>query len=46
MAIGVAKEFHFLLDRGPKESILGSFDVISRYFAEFDWEIPRYLSRL
>ena len=40
--------FRFLLDREPKESILGRFDVtvISRYFAEFDRELPRYLSRL
>jgi hypothetical protein len=40
--------FRFLLDREPKESILGRFDVtvISRYFPEFDRELPRYLSRL
>jgi hypothetical protein len=39
--------FRFLLDREPKESILGSFDlrVISRYFPEFDRELSRYLSR-
>jgi hypothetical protein len=39
--------FHFLLDREPKESILGRFDatVISRYFPEFERELPRYLSR-
>jgi hypothetical protein len=39
--------FRFLLDREPKESILGNFDVmvISRYFPEFDRELPRYLSR-
>jgi hypothetical protein len=39
--------FRFLLDREPKESILGHFDVtvISRYFPEFDRELPRYLSR-
>ena len=44
----VQAAFRFLLDREPKESILGSFDltVISRYFPEFDREIPRYLSRL
>lgn len=37
--------FRFLLDREPKESILGSFDVsvISRYFPEFERELPRYL---
>jgi hypothetical protein len=36
-----------LLDREPKESILGHFDVtvISRYFPVFDRELPRYLSR-
>jgi hypothetical protein len=38
--------FRFLLDREPKESILGHFDVtaISRYFPEFEREMPRYLS--
>jgi hypothetical protein len=37
--------FRFLLDREPKESILGSFDVsvISRYFPEFERELPSYL---
>jgi hypothetical protein len=36
-----------LLDREPKESILGHFDVavISRYFPEFEQELPRYLSQ-
>jgi hypothetical protein len=40
--------FRFLLDREPKESILVHFDVtvISRYFPEFDRELPRYLARL
>jgi hypothetical protein len=40
--------FCFLLDREPKESILGHFDatMISRYFPEFYRELPRYLSRL
>jgi hypothetical protein len=40
--------FRFLLDRESKESILAHFDVtvISRYFPEFDRELPRYLSRL
>ena len=40
--------FRFLLDREPKESILRRFDVtvISRYFPEFERELPRYLSRL
>jgi hypothetical protein len=38
--------FRFLLDREPKESILGRFDVtiISRYFPEFDRELPKYLT--
>ena len=40
--------FRFLLDREPKESILRSFDVtvISRYFPEFERELPRYLAQL
>ena len=35
------------LEFDPKESILGRFDVtvISRYFPEFERELPRYLSR-
>jgi len=39
--------FRFLLEREPKESILGRFDltVISRYFPEFEQELPRYLGR-
>jgi hypothetical protein len=39
--------FRFLLDREPKESILRQFDitVISRYFPEFERELPRYLSQ-
>jgi hypothetical protein len=39
--------FSFLLDREPKESILGRFDVtiISRYFPEFERELPKYLAR-
>jgi hypothetical protein len=39
--------FRFLLDREPKESILSRFDVtvISRYFPEFEQDLPRYLSR-
>jgi hypothetical protein len=39
--------FRFLLDREPKESILRRFDitVISRYFPEFERELPRYLSQ-
>jgi hypothetical protein len=37
----------FLLDREPQESILRRFDitVISRYFPEFERELPRYLSQ-
>lgn len=37
--------FRFLLDREPKESILGRFDVsvIGRYFPEFERELPKYL---
>jgi hypothetical protein len=37
--------FRFLLEREPKESILSRFDVtvISRYFPEFERELPRYL---
>jgi hypothetical protein len=39
--------FRFLLDREPKESILERFDVtiISRYFPEFEQELPRYLAQ-
>lgn len=39
--------FQFLLDREPKESILERFDVtvISRYFPEFERELPRYLAQ-
>lgn len=38
--------FRFLLDREPADSILARFDisVISRYFPEFERELPRYLS--
>ena len=41
----VEAAFRFLLDREPKESILARFDVsvISRYFPEFERELPRYL---
>jgi hypothetical protein len=39
--------FRFLLDREPKESILGRFDisVIARYFPEFEQELPGYIAR-
>ena len=37
----VKRSFEFLLQREPKESILGRFDlfVISRYFPEYEREI-------
>lgn len=43
----VEAAFRFLLDRESKESILRHFDitVISRYFPEFERELPRYLSQ-
>lgn len=39
------RSFEFLLEREPKESILGQFDLqaISRYFPEFEREIKRQL---
>jgi len=39
--------FRFLLDREPKEAILRRFDVsvISRYFPEFEAELPGYITR-
>jgi hypothetical protein len=39
--------FRFLLDREPKESILGRFDVavISCYFPEFERDLPDYFLR-
>jgi hypothetical protein len=42
----VESAFLFLLDREPKEAILPSFDlsVISRYFPEFEEQLPIYLS--
>jgi len=42
----VKASFRFLLEREPKESILGRFDlpVISRYFPEFEKEFSRYIS--
>jgi hypothetical protein len=38
--------FRFLLDREPKEAILGSFDVevIQRYFPHFERDLQRYLT--
>jgi hypothetical protein len=46
-AQAVEAAFRFLLDREPKESILQRFDVtvISRYFPEFEQELPLYLKR-
>ena len=40
----VEKSFMFLLEREPKESILGSFDlsVIERYFPEYPEKIGKY----
>jgi len=39
--------FRFLLEREPKEAILARFDVtvISRYFPEFETELPRYIAQ-
>lgn len=41
----VQESFRFLLEHEPKESILGSFDllVISRYFPQYRTEIVRRL---
>ena len=41
----VEESFRFLLEREPKEAILGRFDlmVISRYFPEYEEEIKRQL---
>ncbi len=38
--------FRFLLDREPKEAILGQFDItlIPHYFPEFEARLPDYLS--
>ena len=43
----VEASFRFLLDREPKESILPRFDVtvISRYFPDFETELPGYLEK-
>jgi hypothetical protein len=43
----VRRSFEFLLEREPKESILGRFDlsVISRYFSEYEREITSRLNR-
>ncbi len=44
----VEASMNFLLDREPKESILGAFDigVIRRYFPEYDRVVQDYLARL
>ncbi len=41
----IEASFRFLLDREPKESIMGRFDlsVISRYFPEYESKIADYL---
>jgi hypothetical protein len=41
----VRRSFEFLLEREPKESILGRFDlsVISRYFPDFEREMKNRL---
>ena len=43
----VEAAFAFLLHREPKEAILGSFDIseISRYFPDFESELPRFLDK-
>jgi chorismate synthase len=42
----VRAAFVFLLDHEPKESILSRFDVtvISRYFPQFERDLPGYLA--
>jgi hypothetical protein len=39
--------FRFLLDREPKEAILGQFDLmtIPRYFPDFEARMPDYLGK-
>ncbi len=43
----VEAAFRFLLDREPKEAVLGAFNmtVIPRYFPEFERELPGYLAQ-
>ena len=40
----VEAAFRFLLDREPKEAILGQFDLgtVATYLPEFEAELPRY----
>jgi hypothetical protein len=42
----VEAAFRFLLDREPAQAILRRFDIdiISKYFPEFERELPRYLA--
>ncbi|MFG1321039.1 hypothetical protein [Xanthobacter autotrophicus] len=42
----VEAAFHFLLDREPKENILGRFDmaIVPHYYPEFAQRFPGYLS--
>ena len=42
----VGAAFRFLLDREPRDAILGQFDVavISDYFPEFEARLPDYLA--
>ena len=44
----VEATFRFLLEREPKEAILSRFDiaVVSRYFPEYELELPRYVAAL
>lgn len=43
----IEASFRFLLDREPKESILGRFDltVISRYFPDYEAKLAGYFAR-
>ena len=45
-ARSIEAAMRFLLEREPKEAILGAFDIriIGRYFPEFESEFPRYLA--
>ena len=42
----VRRSFEFLLEREPKESILGQFDlsVIARYFPDYEQQIQKRLA--
>jgi hypothetical protein len=43
----VRRSFEFLLEREPKDSILGTFSlpVIARYFPEYEGEMKRQVGR-